>query len=236
MHLRHRLVRARQHRDLAGALRRRTAHDGRVDGSRPHADLRAGGRDLRHRVGRAVAARRAAASSAPRPRPSRSPARCRTAAAWCSCPHSPGSAHRTGTRPRAARSSASPAAPRGRTSCAPPWRRSRSRCATWSSCCRASRRCASTAAPRPTTCSCSCRPTPWRCRSSGRRCSRRPGSAPRSSPGSAPACGRRPTSSPRPGALDRRFEPSAGVDPDAREAAYRRWRAAVDRAKGWADL
>ncbi len=36
--------------------------------------------------------------------------------------------------------------------------------------------------------------------------------------------------------LDRRFEPSAGLDPDARESAYRRWRAAVDRAKGWADL
>jgi glycerol kinase len=36
--------------------------------------------------------------------------------------------------------------------------------------------------------------------------------------------------------LDRRFEPSAGVDPDARQSAYRRWRAAVDRAKGWADL
>ena len=36
--------------------------------------------------------------------------------------------------------------------------------------------------------------------------------------------------------LDRRFEPRSAVDADAREAAYRRWRAAVDRAKGWADL
>ncbi len=33
--------------------------------------------------------------------------------------------------------------------------------------------------------------------------------------------------------LDRRFEPTAGADQDARESAYRRWRAAVERAKGW---
>jgi glycerol kinase len=32
--------------------------------------------------------------------------------------------------------------------------------------------------------------------------------------------------------LDRRFEP-ADTDQDARDAAYRRWRSAVDRAKGW---
>jgi glycerol kinase len=36
-------------------------------------------------------------------------------------------------------------------------------------------------------------------------------------------------------ALDRRFDP-APVDSDARESAYRRWRAAVTRAQGWADL
>ena len=35
--------------------------------------------------------------------------------------------------------------------------------------------------------------------------------------------------------LERRFEPSRG-DSGEREAAYRRWRAAVERAKGWADL
>ena len=33
--------------------------------------------------------------------------------------------------------------------------------------------------------------------------------------------------------LDRRFEPGRRR-PDARDAAYRRWRAAVERAKGWA--
>jgi glycerol kinase len=33
--------------------------------------------------------------------------------------------------------------------------------------------------------------------------------------------------------LDRRFAPTAGADQDARESAYRRWRSAVDRAKGW---
>jgi glycerol kinase len=33
--------------------------------------------------------------------------------------------------------------------------------------------------------------------------------------------------------LDRRFEPAAAPDPDARDSAYRRWRAAVERAKGW---
>ena len=32
--------------------------------------------------------------------------------------------------------------------------------------------------------------------------------------------------------LDQRFEP-AGADQDARDSAYRRWRAAVERAKGW---
>jgi glycerol kinase len=32
--------------------------------------------------------------------------------------------------------------------------------------------------------------------------------------------------------LDRRFEPAA--DGGARDPAYRRWRTAVDRAKGWA--
>ena len=33
--------------------------------------------------------------------------------------------------------------------------------------------------------------------------------------------------------LDRRFEPAAAADQDARNSAYRRWRAAVERAKGW---
>ncbi len=36
-------------------------------------------------------------------------------------------------------------------------------------------------------------------------------------------------------AMDREFTP-AGVDGQQRDAAYRRWRAAVERAKGWADL
>jgi glycerol kinase len=35
--------------------------------------------------------------------------------------------------------------------------------------------------------------------------------------------------------LDRRFEPSDENSPE-RDAAYRRWRAAVERSKGWADL
>ncbi|MEO7980877.1 MAG: glycerol kinase GlpK [Sporichthyaceae bacterium] len=35
---------------------------------------------------------------------------------------------------------------------------------------------------------------------------------------------------------DALFEPAPGVDQDARAAAHRRWRAAVERAKGWADL
>ena len=71
------------------------------------------------------------------------------------------------------------------------------------------------------------------CRSSGPRCWRPPGSARRSSPGSAPASGRRPTSSPRPGGSTGASS-RAGADQDARDAAYRRWRAAVERAKGWA--
>jgi glycerol kinase len=36
--------------------------------------------------------------------------------------------------------------------------------------------------------------------------------------------------------LDRRFEPSADLDAGARDSAYRRWRTAVDRAKGWDTL
>ena len=33
--------------------------------------------------------------------------------------------------------------------------------------------------------------------------------------------------------LNRRFEPAPDVDAAARDAAYRRWRSAVERAKGW---
>ncbi len=56
------------------------------------------------------------------------------------------------------------------------------------------RRCASTGAPRRTTCSARSRPTSSGCRSSARRSWRRRHSAPRSWPGSAPASGRRTTS------------------------------------------
>jgi glycerol kinase len=38
--------------------------------------------------------------------------------------------------------------------------------------------------------------------------------------------------------LDRRFEPTTSEydDGGGRDGAYRRWRAAVERAKGWADV
>ena len=93
-------------------------------------DVRARGRGVRHRGRGAVAARRARRSSAPPPRPRSSPGRCPTPAAWSSCPRSPVWAPPTGTRTRAARSSASPAAPPARTWCARRSRPSPSRCRT----------------------------------------------------------------------------------------------------------
>ena len=60
VHLRHRLVHPHQHRLLGGAQRRRPAVDGRVALPRRRDDVRPRGRDLRDRVGRAVAARRPA--------------------------------------------------------------------------------------------------------------------------------------------------------------------------------
>ena len=76
-------------------------------------------------------------------------------------------------------------------------RRRRARC----------RRCASTAAPRPTTSSCSSRPTSSACRSSGPRWSRPRPSAPRCSPAWRSGSGARRPSWRRPGASDRRFRP-----------------------------
>ena len=67
-------------------------------------------------------------------------------------------------------------------------------------------------------------------RSSARRCSRPPGWARRSWPGSAPASGRRPTSWRGRGALRRALRARAR----ATTPAHRRWRVAVERAKGWA--
>ena len=88
---------------LAPAAGRRPAHHGRV-AARRRRHLRARGLDLRHRRRDPVAARRARHHRRRRRRPDRSPRACPTPAAWCSCPRSPGSARRTGTRTRAARS------------------------------------------------------------------------------------------------------------------------------------
>ena len=62
------------------------------------------GVDLRHRRRGAVAARRARHHRRRRRKPDRSPRACPTPTASCSCPRSPGSARRTSTRTRAARS------------------------------------------------------------------------------------------------------------------------------------
>ena len=91
-------------------------------------------------------------------------------------------------------------------------------------------RCASTAAPRPTTCSASCRPTRSACRSSGPRSWRPPRSARRSWPGSAPGCGGRTDDLRETWQLDRRFEP--GGDRAPADAAHARWRDAVEPLQG----
>ena len=96
------------------------------------------------------------------------------------------------------------------------------------------RPCASTAAPRPTTCSARCRPTRSGARSNGPRSWRPPRWARRSWPGSAPACGSSADDLRETWALDRRFEP--GGDRDALDASYARWSDAVERSKGWASL
>ena len=155
VHLRHRVVRAGEHRrptlerSDAGLL---TTVAWMSPGGR--ADLRPGGRDLRHRGGRAVAARRPRAdrrgggdrgAGRDRARQRRRGVRARADRAR---------RPRLGPARPAAPSSASPAARPGRTWCARRSTRSPSRCATSSSCCRASPRCASTAAPPRTACCC----------------------------------------------------------------------------------
>src|SRR6267143_3656419 len=142
----------------------------------------------------------ATASGSSRTPPRRTPwrARCPTRAACPSCRPSSGSARRTGIRTRAAPSSGSRAAPRGRIWRAPRWRRSPSRAATcwrrWPPTPR--RRCRGSAwmaAPSPTTSSASSRPTCSTRRWTGRPSSRRPVSVPPISPGSASASGARST-------------------------------------------
>ena len=169
VHLRHGLVHPHQHRYDAAALGRRPAVDGglALPGRRP--DVRAGGRDLRDRRRRAVAARRPADRRLGRRDRRRSPRPSTRPTAWCSSRPSPASGRRTGTRTPAGSSSGSPAAPPGPTSSGPPSRRSPSRCATSWRRCRGWPRCASTAARRPTTCSASSRPTRSASRSSGPR-------------------------------------------------------------------
>ena len=72
-HLRHGFVRpAQRRRDVSATGRRDADHRG-VDAGRRHDALRAGGLDLRHRLGHPVAARRPRDSSTMRPRPDRSP-------------------------------------------------------------------------------------------------------------------------------------------------------------------
>ena len=119
------------------AARGRPAHDRRLGRGGP-CGLRARGGDLRDRRRGAVAARRARRDRRPRPTPRASPARSRATTACTWCPRSPASAHRTGTRTRAARSSGSRAAPARRTS--PARRSSRSATRRWTPCGRWSRR------------------------------------------------------------------------------------------------
>src|SRR5438552_13207036 len=140
----------------------------------------------------------ASGSSRMPPRPTPWRARCPTREACTSCRPSSGSARRTGISMRAAPSSGSRAAPRGRIWRAPRWKRSPSRAATcwrrWPPTPR--RRCRGSAwmaAPSPITSSASSRPTCSMRRWTGRPSSRRPVSAPPISPGSASASGARST-------------------------------------------
>ena len=113
-HLRHRLVRA--HEPRATRTRRRSTACSPPSRGRSATTVTYAleGVDLRHRRRGPVAARRARHHRRRgRDRPARRERR-PTPAASCSCPRSPGSARRSGTRTPAARSSASPAARRAR--------------------------------------------------------------------------------------------------------------------------
>ena len=133
-HVRHRLLPAAQHRRRGRRVGQQPADDGRL-AARRRDRLRARRQRVHRRRGRAVAARRPQDHPlGARDRGARRERR-RTTAASISCRRSPGSARRTGTPTRAARCSASRAAPRRRTSRAPRSRRSRSRAPTcWRRC------------------------------------------------------------------------------------------------------
>ena len=207
---------------------------------RRHRHVRDGGRDLRHRRRGPVAARRprhhrrrgrdrAAGRVGPRHRRRRT-----------SCPRSPGSARRGGTRTRAARSSASRAARAARTSPGPSSRRWRSRPATSSTRWRAARghavaSCASTAARRSWTCCCQFQADQLgvpvaRARRRGDHRARR--GVPRRS--GRRGVGRRSTSSPQHWHLDRAVPPEPTRPPPT--SATRGWRRAVDRSRTWPDF
>ena len=114
----------------AGALRPRPADDRRLGAPGRRLDLRARGRGLRHRRGRAVAARRAADHRRGRARPRRSPRRVPDSGGVVFVPALTGlgapdwDPHARGTIIGITR------ARRARTWSAPRWRRSPSRCAT----------------------------------------------------------------------------------------------------------
>ena len=172
------------------------------------------------------------------PRSGRSPRASPTPAASCSSPRSPGSAHRGGTRTRAARSSASPAAPRARTSSAPSsrrWRgrprrrrrdRARRRASDRGAAGRRRRQRHGRAVPVPGR-------RARRHRAAARSCRRRPRSARRTSPASPPACGRRRPTPPR--ALERGGRVQARDARRRGRAPAREWRRGVERSRGWAD-
>ena len=144
--LRHRLLRAAQHRRHAGRLEEQAAHHHRLP-ARGQTHLRAGRLDLRRRLRGAVAARRPGDHQAgQRDRPARRQIRLDAdRSIWCR--PSSASARPTGIRACAARCSASPATPAPPNSPMPRWKASATRpgiCA---------RRCAPTGrARRPPTC------------------------------------------------------------------------------------
>ena len=98
-HLRHRLVRADERRRHVPEAGRGSAHDRRLAARRAvDGRVRVRGRDLRHRRGHPVAARRPRHHRRRVARPRRWRRRSTTPRACSSCPRSPGSARRGGTR------------------------------------------------------------------------------------------------------------------------------------------
>ena len=206
-------------------------------GGRDH--LRARRVGVRRRRRRAVAARWPEGDPGVGRRRAPDAARSPTPTASTSCPRSSDSARRIGTRARAAsivgltrNTHDRPRRAGGRRRDGVPDARRARGDAGGSGLCR-SRRSRSMAAPRPTRCCCSFKPTCSACRCAGRSCAKRPRSAPRTSPGLAVGYWDGLDDVRRNWALDREFAPS--MPEPQKERLYAGWKKAVTRSLAWED-